>query len=232
MGYIEENKEIIKELLESKKIKAGQLINYAKFLELYKPYSDRMSEQEFAEILGIKYYNYTNIKWKKERNTKILKSDDQISKEEKELIIQELVSAGKVKIGQSIDYEYFKLIYKPYRDKISEKDFAKILGIKNDNFKNIKSRKGRKAKILKESKSPISEEEKELIIEELLREGKIKPGQLINYEEFKKIYDTYRDKLSEQDFAEILEINITTYRNIKSRRIKNKSIKTKKEIDK
>ena len=224
MGYIEENEEIIKELLDSRKIKAGQLINYAQFLEIYEPYRDRISEQDFAEILGMKYYNFRDIKCKKDRNTKILESEEFISDEEREVIIQELLNERKVKPGQLINYEYFKKIYEPYSMEMSEKDFAEILGITDDNYKNIKNKKGRNAKVLKEIKK-TTKEEKEVIIQELLKEEKVKPGQLINYEYFKKIYEPYSTKMSEKDFAEILEINITSYRNIKNRRIKNRSVK-------
>ena len=58
MDYIKE--EIIKELIESKKIREGQSINYEEFLSLYEPYKDKISEIEFADILGIKYSNYKN----------------------------------------------------------------------------------------------------------------------------------------------------------------------------
>lgn len=141
MGYIEENKEIIKELLDSGKIKAGQLINYAHFLEIYELYRDRISEQDFAEILGMKYYSYMGIKCKKDRNTKVLENEESISEDEKELIIQELLKEKKVIYGQSIDYEYFKEIYEPYSTKISEKDFAEILEINITSYRNIKNRR-------------------------------------------------------------------------------------------
>ena len=62
MKYIDEQERIKEELLQSKKIRAGQLIDYAYFKELYKPYEAKMSEVEFAKLLGISYVNYNNIK--------------------------------------------------------------------------------------------------------------------------------------------------------------------------
>ena len=63
MKYIDEQERIIKELLQSKKIKADQLIDYKYFKELYKPYEAKMSEAEFAKLLGISYVNYRHIKY-------------------------------------------------------------------------------------------------------------------------------------------------------------------------
>ena len=62
MKYIDEQERIIKELLQSKKIKADQLIDYKYFKELYKPYESKITEVEFAILLGIGYVNYGNIK--------------------------------------------------------------------------------------------------------------------------------------------------------------------------
>ena len=63
MDYIEQEKEkIIEELLKSRKVKAGQSINYAYFKDLYEPYQEKMREIDFAEILGISYSNYGHIK--------------------------------------------------------------------------------------------------------------------------------------------------------------------------
>ena len=134
-----------------------------------------------------------------------------------------MLKDGKIKPGQSIYYEYFKQIYKLYEERISEKDFAQILGMTYESYRYIKSQRERKAKVLKESKSPISEEEKELIIEELLREGKIKSKQSIDYEEFKEIYITYKDRVSEIEFAEILGIKYAALTDIKNKRKKNKN---------
>ena len=58
----EEREEIIEELIRTQKVRVGQSIDYAQFLELYEPYKEKLNEQEFAEILGISYPNYMGIK--------------------------------------------------------------------------------------------------------------------------------------------------------------------------
>ena len=65
-----EQEEIKKEVL--KQVKVGQLITYIEFLELYKPYAKRMSEIDFANILGINYRNYQKMRTQGTR-TKIFK---------------------------------------------------------------------------------------------------------------------------------------------------------------
>lgn len=61
------NEEIIKELLQSNKLKRKQSIDYTYFLELYGPYKDMMSEKEFADILGISKHMYYSIKDKRNK---------------------------------------------------------------------------------------------------------------------------------------------------------------------
>lgn len=55
-----EQEEIKKEVL--KQVKVGQLITYIEFLELYKPYKEKISEIDFAHLLGITYPNYQIIR--------------------------------------------------------------------------------------------------------------------------------------------------------------------------
>ena len=59
---VEEQERIIEELIQSKKIRAGQLIDYTYFKELYKLYESKIKEVKFATLLGISYSNYSSIK--------------------------------------------------------------------------------------------------------------------------------------------------------------------------
>ena len=51
--FDKEKDEIGKEIL--KQVSIGQLINYEDFKKLYEPYKLRITEVEFASILGISY---------------------------------------------------------------------------------------------------------------------------------------------------------------------------------
>ena len=230
----EEKQEIIEELLNSGKIKPGQLINYESFIEIYESYKEKMTEVEFAELLGISYGNYMNIKHQGIK-TKVLRERieriEKISEEEKQEIIEELLNSGKVKPGQSINYEYFKELYEPHKEQMAELEFAKMLGISYGNYMMFKN-KGKRAKVLKDRRErieKISEEKKQEIIEELLNSGKVKPGQSINYEYFKELYEPHKEQMAELEFAELLGISYRNYMNIKHRGIKTKVLRERIE---
>ncbi|MBQ3145467.1 MAG: hypothetical protein IJB90_02685, partial [Clostridia bacterium] len=165
--------------------------------------------------------------------TKVLRERiEKISEEEKQEIIEELLNSGKVKPGQSINYEYFKELYEPHKEQMAELEFAELLGISYRNYMNIKHR-GIKTKVLRERIEKISEEEKQEIIEELLDRGKVKPGQSINYESFKELYEPYKEKMTEVEFAELLGISYSSYTTIKYQGTNAKVIhyKDKEKID-
>ena len=143
-------------MLSTKRVRVGQSIDYSQLLELYEPYKEKLNEQDFAEILGISYNNYmTNMKSKGQKARILKERKEKISEEEKEEIIEKLLSTKKVRVGQSISYAQLLELYKPYKEKLNEQDFAGILGIsyskymsmknKRNNNKNIK-RKRRKNK--------------------------------------------------------------------------------------
>ena len=195
-----------------KKVKEGQLINYEKFLELYEPYKEKISEVDFANILGISYANYQSIRNSGTR-AKIFKMNySKLSEEEKEKIKKEIIK--KVKEGTSINYEKFLELYEPYKEKISEVDFANILGISYNNHQSIRNG-GTRTKIFKINYSKLSEKEKEKIKKEIIK--KVKEGQLINYEKYLELYEPYKEKISEVDFASILGISYSSYQSIKNR---------------
>ena len=227
-----ENEKIVEQLLKSGKIKQRQLIDYAYFKELYELYREKMNEVEFAELIGISLNSYLYMKNKKGK-AKILKEKiEKIAEEEKEKIVEELLISSKLKPGQLIDYTYFQQIYKVYKEKMDEVEFANILGIGYSSFMSMKNKKG-KVRILKEKIEKVTEEEKEKIVEELLRSSKLKSGQLIDYTYFKQIYEPYKEKMGEVEFASILGISYTNYFNLKNFRNRAKLIdyREKKKVN-
>ena len=224
----EEKKKIIEGLLAEEKVKAGQSIDYKEFQELYEPYKDIMSEHEFAEILEIKYYSFNGVK-SNGRKARVLKSKQEgLPEEEKKKIIEELLIEEKVKEGQSIDYKEFQDLYEPYKKQMSDYEFAEILGISYSNYNNIKY-SGQRAKILKSKQESLPEEEKKKIIEKLSIEEKVKSGQSIDYKEFQDLYEPYKDRMKEHEFAGILEISYYNYSNMKHSGSRAKVLKSKQE---
>ncbi len=203
----ERKKEIQEEL--KKQGYTNKLINYKEFQELYRPYKNEMSEQDFAKILGIKYGNYMSMK-NYGTKARILKEEIKVTEERKQEIQEELRKQGYT--NKSIDYKEFQDIYELYKNEMSEQDFAEILGIKYSNYLNIRNQ-GTRARILKEE-IKITEERKEEIQKELKKQGYTNKS--IDYKEFQELYESYKNEMSEQDFAEVIGIKYGNYMNMKN----------------
>ena len=210
--------EIIEELLESNLIKIRESIDYVRFLEIYKPYEAIISEIYFAEILGINERSYKSIKNEKGKRARILNNK---GKNEQETIRAEI--AKKIKYSKYIDYKKFLEMYEEYKNRISEVEFAHVLGINYGSYERIKNSETARTKVMIE-KRRILREDKRCIQDEVLR--KVKAGQTIDYKEFLKLYNPYREMLKEIEFAEIIGITYNSYYSIKT---KNKRAKVLKE---
>ena len=218
----EEQEEIKKEIL--KHVEEGQLITYIEFLTLYKTYEERISEIDFANLLGISEFNYQKIRYRGTR-TKIFKKTNSKLTEEQEEIKKEILK--NVRIGQLITYIEFLELYKPYEKRISEIDFAKLLGISYNNFQRFRY-PSTKVKIFKKTNLKLTEEEQDEIRQEILKQ--IKEGQLIKYSELLELYKPYKERISEIDFAKLLGINYSNYKSVRNRGTKAKIKDYKKEI--
>ena len=218
----EEQEEIKKEIL--KHVEEGQLITYIEFLTLYKTYEERISEIDFANLLGISEFNYQKIRYRGTR-TKIFKKTNSKLTEEQEEIKKEILK--NVRIGQLITYIEFLELYKPYDERISEIDFAKLLGISYNNFQRFRY-PSTKVKIFKKTNLKLTEEEQEEIRQEILKQ--VKEGQLIKYSELLELYKPYKERISEIDFAKLLGINYSNYKSVRNRGTKAKIKDYKKEI--
>ena len=193
-------------------------IDYNEFLRLYEPYKDKFKESEFASILGISYSNLQSMKSKGTRAIilKKEKSADEKKKLEelKKSIVLDLRKRGYT--NKKIDYKEFLRIYEPYKEKFKESEFANILGISYRNWQYIKN-KGRKTIILKKELSKEKKKEleqlKQFIVSDLIQKGY--RNKKIDYKEFLRLYEPYRDKLKESEFASVLEISYSNLRYIK-----------------
>ena len=193
-------------------------IDYNEFLRLYEPYKDKFKESEFASILGISYSNLQSMKNKGTRA--IILKQEKSADEKKELaeLEQFIVSDLKKKgyTNKKIDYNEFLRLYEPYREKLKENEFANILGISYRNWQYIKN-KGRKTIILKKELSKEKKKEleqlKQFIVSDLIQKGY--RNKKIDYKEFLRLYEPYRDKLKESEFASVLEISYSNLRYIK-----------------
>ena len=163
---------------------ANKHITYSEFLALYELYKEEISEKEFANVLGISYGNWQNIKHRNEKAV-ILKKD--MTDEDREKLKQEIVSTLIERGYQNkrIDYTELLKLYEPYRIKLKESEFASILGISYENWQNIKHRNQKAVILKKEDKTDEDREKlKQEIVSELIERGY--QNKSIDYAEGKK----------------------------------------------
>ena len=205
---------------------ANKKINYEEFLQLYDPYKGKISESKFALALGLSYVRFSNdLKYKRRNVIILIDREEQEQKFLTEQIKKELKAKGYA--NKKIDYEGFLKIYEPYKEKMSEKKFAGILGISNSFFRQLRSGRSN-AIILKDEK------EQERLEEEIKKEliSKRYMNKNITYEEFLKIYEKYKKIISEKNFAKILGITELNFRDFKYKRRKTTKINFNYKRDK
>ena len=209
-------------------------IDYNEFLRLYEPYKEKFKESEFASVLGISYSSWRYIKYNKTR-TIILKQEkstyeNKKLEELKKFIVSDLIQKGYS--NKSIDYKEFFKLYEPYRKKLKENEFASVLGISYSSYKAIKYN-GKRAIILKKEKTADEKKEleelKKFIVSDLIQKGYMNKS--IEYKEFLRLYEPYRDKLKESEFASVLGISYSSWQDIKSKGKKAIILKREKSED-
>ena len=209
-------------------------IDYNEFLRLYEPYKEKFKESEFASVLGISYSSWRYIKYNKTR-TIILKQEkstyeNKKLEELKKFIVSDLIQKGYS--NKSIDYKEFFKLYEPYRKKLKENEFASVLGISYSSYKAIKYN-GKRAIILKKEKTADEKKEleelKKFIVSDLIQKGYMNKS--IEYKEFLSLYEPYRDKLKESEFASVLGISYSSWQDIKSKGKKAIILKREKSED-
>ena len=217
----ERSTEIRRQLL--KKWEQNSSITYNEFIALYQPYKEEMTEVQFAFILDISYNTLSQIKSVTGKRAIILKRPELTERRKKE-IRQILISYNQ----QKINYQRFKQLFEPYKHEMTERIFAhEILGIPYRTFSNMKS-KDKEATIVIKSDSKLTDELKAEIYCYVREQGCA--GKRITYDEFLKLYEKYRDELSEREFANVIGISDDSFEKMKSQ-IQRATVHKKEEIE-
>ncbi len=143
---------------------------------------------------------------------------------QKEEIIEDLIKKGYR--NKLIDYQEFLELYNPYEKEMSEKEFARVIGISYGNHNNMKN-SGTRARVLKKE-NKITEKRKEEIREDLIKRDYT--NKLIYYQEFLELYKPHEKEMSEIEFAEILGISYGNYSSIRNKRQRAKILKKQNKI--
>ena len=208
----EETKVKIIKILKAKGYE-NKLITYEELQQLYKEYGSGMSETTFREaILNVSDSSY--FKCKSGNNIKILKPQyADFTQDEKDKIIEELKQKGYE--NKLVGYEEIDKLYENYSDKIRKKFFIEnILGASYSGYRNSKTT-GYKIGILKPKFIILSQQEKDEIINKIIKLGYI--DRSITYDDIQQLYKEYGSCMSEINFArEILGVNNSSYTNCKN----------------
>lgn len=124
----------------------NQVISYDEFLQLYETYKTEMSEPDFAQVLGITYTNWSNMRHANSKARILKPVSKHISEERVNEIKQEIIKKGYA--NKLISYEELLQLYEPFKEEITESDFAQLLGITYLNWNNMRGGK-RRVRILK-----------------------------------------------------------------------------------
>lgn len=213
-------KEISEDILQ--KLEAGQRIDYEQFCKLRKFYCDiygDISEVRFGRFLELDHNALYNLR--KGKQIPIFKS-----KFSSELITETLIQEGIAVPGDKINYTKFSEVYEeakrkhPSLNHFSQYAFAKLLGIRKSNFTQFKSGNINlqilKAYMQKNKKSwVVPDEERKVIVENLINTRNAKPYEFCDYDRFKELYVGY-ENISEYNFALILDMSKESFSQIKN----------------
>ena len=209
---------ICQEIKKNEHIYKGKRITYEEFLYLYKKYAFVMKEVDFAkEILKMNVTQFRELKKGKCKTTRIFNIDDFEVYNELELkqLRDIIIKENRLHIGDSISGQKFQQLYDTYGFGMSKEFFGeKILDIKPGRIPFILADSNENTIILLNEK--VSKEELKCIRTKFLKSREHCIGDMIDYQEFNRLYQQYGEKLSEIQFAEkilfITNVNLKVIR--------------------
>lgn len=118
--------------------------------------------------------------------------------------------------NKMISYEEFLKLYEPYKNELSEKDFAQTVKININSYYMIKKNPYKKAYIFREHN--LTNQRKQEILLELKNRGY--GNKKINLSLFEAIYKEYKNEMNQARFAYLLGISKSTYAKFKNGNVK------------
>lgn len=143
MDEIEKNN-ILEQIIKKFDLAKGQYIDYNLFEKIYEEYKTIFTEREFATLLGLTNSKYKNIKFYNGKASILMNIEKSV--EEKENILNKLVQENDLQKGSFISYDKrdanvkctFMELYNQYKGSFTKYEFANLLGIKNENLRNLR----------------------------------------------------------------------------------------------
>lgn len=209
--------------IQAYKFRIGQKLSYKQFKDLYRRYSDRYSEEDFAKyFLDIEYSKLAAMrKGSGQENTFIL-TQELITEEEISRYRRAVVGFYDLTPNSKIYYENFEEMYKNCGGRLSPRIFAEeVLGIWYDSILSSRTAKDEKSRYKYYDSSKIASRKMIASIrEKILADRNLHIGDPINLELFNYLYKNYGFKISEKEFSErVLEMPIGSLSKLKTNTI-------------
>lgn len=201
--------QLIEELLNKNLIKICESMNYQRFQQIHSNGYSHIPEYKFAELLGINNGNFNNIKNKGQTTIILEELEESLASK----IAEDLLGTKKIEFGQRINYETFCEFHKMY-SYISESRFGRFLELNDDDLYRL--RKGEEVIIYR------SQFSSEKMVQILIEEGLINPGDKIDYSQFLDSYTIATQThpslshFTQYAFAKLLEIRKSTFSKLKA----------------
>lgn len=211
---------ILESIAKKYNISKRDPLNCKKFHTIYEEYKNDYSEIEFAKFIGISERSYKK---------KIADADDEskevfvftnqtISQEEKEKIIEQMIEQYNLYKKQEITLSFFKEMYDNVRVKLTEVEFAELLGVASKSYATFKSRSktDKDTKIVILGNRELDNIEKTRTILELVQKYDLYKGQPITYDFFLEIYETLKTYLTQNELIVLLGSSVSSLKNIRN----------------
>lgn len=125
-----EKDKLLEEIIKKFDLYKKQRINCDEFLNMYNQYSDKLSEVEFADLLGVRrkiFIDFKNLSKKNNKRRIIILSNRNLNEKEKTEKILEMIEKYNLSKGKKISYTFFKKMYEDVKSVLTEVEFANLL---------------------------------------------------------------------------------------------------------
>lgn len=215
--------DFIQELLQSKSIRIGEPVDYARFCEIHSAGYSHIPEYQFADLLGISVACLNNIKNKGQR-TIILKElipafEKQLQAKIREEVLLHFEAGQQITHNQFLDlYSRYSAIY----PEMTQVKFGKFLDISESSLFHL--RQFGTTILLRSQYSAHT------MTEKLMQEELAVPGTRIDYPTFLSLFETAKKKhpslehISQYAFANLLGIPKSNFTALKSGKASNSQV--------
>lgn len=191
-------------------------LSYRRLVQYYQKFGDRLSLKTFAKVaLNINEHNIESSKSDGGSMLVDLETESEYDANFLQSIRKEVIAKAKLHIGELITLPQFKKLYAKFGKSIPEKLFAtEILDMNNGKATRLLGGRNKQASVF--ANYVVNPEDIARLREKVIRKEKLYIGQIINNEEFLRLYDKYAGMLSQEIFAEeILDINAIGVKNMR-----------------